>query len=155
MKKLLVLNWILLAVTPVMASNADNFRDHDPLGWMMAVISMSVVFCALLVLFLCFKYGYDGIVALCLKLKKLFHRQKQMEAITDKRSKRQAAIKVTDAKTGNDVSDDEVAAAIGIALFLHADGMHDAESDVLTLSPMCSSWTGAGQNQKKSPMRKF
>ena len=140
-------------LSPAMASNADNFKQHDPFGWMMAVLSMGVVFMALLILFLCFKYGYTGIAALALRIKKLFHRQKQLETITEKRSKRDSAMKVTDA-VGKEVNDDELA-AIGVALFLHEDGMHDAESDVLTLAPSASSWTGAGQNQKKYPLRKF
>ncbi len=146
---------LLLTMVPAMASNAANFEAHDPIGWMMAIISMGVVFSALFILFICFKYGYDGIVALCLKVKKLFHRQKQLEAITDKRNKRQTEIKVKDAATGDEVNDDELAAAIGVALFLHADGMHDAESDVLTIAPAVSGWMGAGQNQKKSPVRRF
>lgn len=154
-KYLTIISLLAGAVTPVLASNAENFREHDPFGWMMAVISMGVVFCALLILFLCFKYGYDGIVALCLKLKKLFHHQKQLETIKENRSKRQADVKVTDAATGKAVDDAEIAAAIGVALFLHADGMHDAESDVLTLGATASAWTGAGQNQKRHPLRKF
>ncbi len=137
-----------------MTDSSSRFEAHDPIGWIMAILSMGVVFVALLVLFLCFKYGYTGITALALRLKKLFHRQKQLETITEKRSKRDKEMKVTDAN-GAEVNDDELAAAIGVALFLHADGMHDAESDVLTLAPAASAWTGAGQNQKKSPIRKF
>lgn len=156
MKKVYLLGVsLVLAVTPVWASgNADRFGEQDPIGWMMAIISMGVVFCALLVLFLCFKYGYTGIAALALRVKKMFHRQQQLEIITEKRSKRDKEMKVKDA-VGKEVDDDELAAAIGVALFLHEDGMHDAESDVLTLAPAASAWTGAGQNQKKSPVRKF
>lgn len=148
-----MISMMLLTVASAMASNADNMQEQDPFGWKMAILSMGVVFVALLILFICFKYGYTAVVALCLRLKKLFHRQKQYEAITEQRSKRE--IKVTDANTGETVNDDELAAAIGVALFLHADGMHDAESDVLTLMPGTSSWTGAGQNQKRYPVRKF
>ena len=148
---------LVSAVTPALASNADNFSAHDPIGWMMAVISMGVVFSALLILFLCFKYGYTGIAAIALRIKKLFHRQQQLEIITEKRSKRELkkVVKVSDAASGEVVADDELAAAIGVALFLHEDGMHDAESDVLTLANTTSAWTGAGQNQKHSPVRRF
>lgn len=146
---------LLAADKMPMTESSTRFEAHDPIGWIMAIISMGVVFIALLVLFLCFKYGYTGIAACALRIKKLFHRQKQLETITEKRSKRSKEMKVTDAETGAAVNDDELAAAIGVALFLHADGMHDAESDVLTLAPSTSGWTGAGQNQKKSPLRKF
>ena len=144
------------AVTSALANNADNFLAHDPMGWMMAVISMSVVFVALLVLFLCFKYVYTGVAYCIVRITKLFHRKKQYEAISEKRSNRDVSAKMTvkDA-AGAVVNDEELAAAIGVALFLHEDGMHDAESDVLTLMPAASAWTGAGQNLKKSPIRKF
>ena len=141
------------AVMTASASNAENFRDHDPYGWIMAIISMSVVFVALLVLFLCFKYVYTGVAYCVVSVTKLFHRKKQYEAINEKRSSRDMTIK--NAATGEVVDNDELAAAIGVALFLHEDGMHDAESDVLTLTSTASAWTGAGQNQKKSPNRHF
>jgi len=147
-------NSVLAADKLPLTDSSSRFEAHDPIGWIMAVLSMGVVFVALLILFLCFKYGYTGIAALALRIKKLFHRQKQLETITEKRSKRDREMKVTDA-SGAEVNDDELAAAIGVALFLHADGMHDAESDVLTLMPSNSAWTGAGQNQKKSPTRRF
>ncbi|MCR5361015.1 MAG: OadG family protein [Bacteroidales bacterium] len=154
MKKITLSAMLLVsAVTPALASNAENFSAHDPIGWMMAVISMGVVFVALLILFLCFKYGYTGIAAIALRIKKLFHRQQQLEIITEKRSKR--VVKVADAASGEVVADEELAAAIGVALFLHEDGMHDAESDVLTLADTTSAWRGAGQNQKHSPVRRF
>ena len=154
MKKLIIAMSLLGGVaTAASASNADNFQAHDPFGWMMAVISMGVVFVALLVLFLCFKYVYTGVAYCLLSVAKLFHRKKQYEAISEKRSSRDMTIR--NAETGAEVNDEELAAAIGVALFLHADGMHDAESDVLTLTPAASAWTGAGQNQKKSPLRKF
>ena len=136
MKKFVIIMSLLgSAVSPALANNADNFQAHDPIGWMMAVISMGVVFVALL---------------------KLFHRKKQYEAISEKRSSRGGSTKMTvkDA-AGAVVNDEDLAAAIGVALFLHEDGMHDAESDVLTLMPTASAWTGAGQNLKKSPIRKF
>ena len=163
MKKIFYIGGLLAAVaTPALAAaskplteSSARFQEHDPLGWMMAIISMGVVFVALLILFLCFKYGYTGIAAVALRIKKLFHRQKQLETLTEKRSKRDKAMKVTEAATGKEVDDAELAAAIGVALFLHADGMHDAESDVLTLAPATSAWTGAGQNQKRYPDRHF
>lgn len=142
---------LLTAVSPALANNADRFLVQDPIGWMMAIIAMGVVFSALVILFLCFKYLYPGLAWCGLQLMKGFHRKKQLEQITDRR----AQMKVTEKATGNAVNDEELAAAIGMALFLHEDGMHDQESGVLTLTPSVSSWTGAGNNQKRSPLRKF
>lgn len=155
MKRIYSLGVVLLCtITPVLASNADNFRQHDPFGWMMSVIAMGVVFSALLILFICFKYGYSGIAAIGLMIMKGMHRKQRYEIISDKR--KDAQLKIKETATGKEVNDEELAAAIGMALFLHEDGMHDVESGVLTLNaPQPGAWTGVGANQKQMPMRKF
>lgn len=149
MKKISIIATLLAsAATPALANNADRFLEHDPIGWMMAVISMMVVFSALLILFICFKYGYVGITKFVHLL--FINRYKK-----EKAEKKAANITVKDAKTGEKVDDTELAAAIAIALFMHEDGMHDSESDVLTFAPSNSSWTGVGQNQKPLPKFKY
>lgn len=154
MKKLIISATLLASSAPaLLAGNADNFAQNDPIGWMMAIISMSVVFSALVILFLCFKYLYPFFVWLGMQVKKSVHRKKQYEQITDRRASKQN--KVIEKATGNEVNDEEVIAAIGVALFLHEDGMHDQESGVLTLGPTTSAWTGAGCNHKHSPLRKY
>lgn len=156
MKKLIISTTLLAGSAPaLLASNADNFAQNDPIGWMMAVISMAVVFSALIILFLSFKYLYPFFAWCGLQLMKSVHRKKQYEQITDRRASQQKQMKVTDKATGAEVNDEELAAAIGVALFLHEDGMHDQESGVLTLAQTASTWTGAGCNQKRSPLRKF
>lgn len=161
MKKLLIITSLLAgSATPMLASNADNFKEHDPLGWMMAVISMCVVFSALVVLFICFKYLYPFMVWAGLQAQKALHHEKQFQQRKDRKlsdlesrdAKRSMVVKD---QNGNPIDDKELAAAISVALFLHEDGMHDQESGVLTLTQTQSAWTGAGQNQKKSPVRKF
>lgn len=153
MKKLITATTLLVSAAPaLLANNAENFAQNDPVGWMMAVISMAVVFSALVILFLSFKYLYPLCAWVGLKFVKSIHRKKQYEQITDRRAQK---MKVVDKSTGAEVNDAELAAAIGTALFLHEDGMHDQESGVLTLIPSSSAWTGAGQNQKRSPLRKF
>ncbi len=155
MKKTTILAAILASpATAVLANSADDFAKNDPLGWIMAVISMAVVFSALLILFLCFKYIYPLFAWCGLKFKKSVHRKKQYEQITDRRAQRR--ITVTNTGTGEPATDDEaLAAAIAISLFLHEDGMHDQESNILTLAPGESAWTGPGNNLKRSPMRRF
>lgn len=120
----------------------------------MSLISMLVVFSALLILFICFKYGYVGTA-------KFFHfilinRFKEIKAKrAAAKAKSEHKITVKDAETGAVVDDAELAAAIGLALFLNEDGMHDSESDVLTLTPGNSAWNGVGQNQKPLPRRSW
>lgn len=154
MKHFITTTLLMLGViSPAMASNADRFGEQDPIGWMMAVIAMGVVFVALVILFFCFKYLYPALAWCGLQLMKGIHRKKQYEQITDRRAN--ASIQVTDSATGKAINNEELAAAIGMALFLHEDGMHDQESGVLTLAPSSSAWTGAGNNHKGSPLRKF
>lgn len=150
MKRLtLTIAMLLGASAPVLASNADSFKEHDPFGWMMAVTSMMVVFFALLILFICFKYGY---VATSKFVHMLFiNSYKQAKASKAKNN----SMKVTDAQTGAAADDDELIAAIGMALFLNEDGMHDKESDILTFNDSVSGWTGVGQNQKPMPRRRW
>ena len=146
MKKLTIITAMLVSAgVPTLASNADRFLKHDPIGWMMSITSMLVVFGALFILFICFKYGYVGTSKFVHLL--FINRYKQEKA--DKKKN----ITVKDAKTGDVVDDDELAAAIGMAIFLNEDGMHDKESDVLTLAPGNSGWTGVGHNQKPMPRR--
>ena len=155
MKKLIISATLLASsAQALLAGNADNFAQNDPIGWMMAIIAMAVVFSALVILFLSFKYLYPFFAWCGLKIKKSIHRKKQYEQITDRRQAQQQ-MKVTDKASGKTVDNEELAAAIGVALFMHEDGMHDQESGVLTLAASASSWTGAGQNQKRSPLRKF
>ena len=155
MKKVIILGGFLFtAVTPALANNADRFGEQDPIGWMMAIISMGVVFSALVVLFLSFKYLYPLLAWCGLQIMKMFHRKKQIEQVNDRRA--QASKAREEAKKGAaSQNEEELAALIAVGLFLHEDGMHDQESGVLTLAPSASPWTGAGNNQKKSPLRKF
>lgn len=152
MKKISVIIAMLASVaSPAFASNADRFLEHDPIGWMMALISMMVVFSALLILFICFKFGY---VATAKFLHLIFiNRYKEIKAKRAAAKEKDKKMTIKDAETGAVVDDSELAAAIGMALFLNEDGMHDKESDVLTLAPNNSCWTGVGQNQKPLPRR--
>jgi len=153
MRKVIILGGVLsTAFTPALASNADRFGVQDPIGWMMAVISMGVVFVALLILFLSFKYLYPTLAWCGLQIKKAFHRKKQIEQVNDRRAQASKARKEAKESISNE---EELAAIIAVGLFLNEDGMHDQESGVLTLAPSPSNWTGAGNNQKRSPLRKF
>ena len=152
MKKIIILGGFLFAaVTPALANNADRFGEQDPFGWMMAIISMGVVFCALLVLFLSFKYLYPTLTWCGLQIKKAFHRKKQIEQVNDRRAQASKARQEAKDSISNE---EELAAIIAVGLFLNEDGMHDQESGVLTLAPSTSAWTGAGNNHKRSPLRK-
>jgi Na+-transporting methylmalonyl-CoA/oxaloacetate decarboxylase gamma subunit len=132
-------------VDSVASDKIQKFQEQDPFGVSMAIIAMGVVFCALLILFLCFKWSGKVLnkgVRSSLGLKKT----QTVKTVQVQR--------VVDTVTGQPAAD-EVAAAIGVALFLHADGMHDHESEELTLVSAPSAWTGSGANHKQNPLRKF
>lgn len=152
MKKVIILgSFLIAAFTPAFANNADRFGEQDPIGWMMAIISMGVVFVALVILFLSFKYLYPLLAWCGLQIMKMFHRKKQIEQVNDRRAQ---ANKARQEAKDSIESEEELAAIIAVGLFLNEDGMHDQESGVLTLAPSVSAWTGAGNNHKRSPLRK-
>lgn len=94
--------------------NIEAFHQRDPHGVIIALIAMSIVFSALLILYLCFKiFGK-------------FFTRKQENAIDTETTESPA----TAAPAAN--ADDAVIAAIGMALFQHLNA-HDTESGIITI----------------------
>lgn len=132
------------AVTPGkfnMADENDNieaFHVRDPHGFIIALLAMSVVFSALLILFLCFKlFG------------KFFGRKQETE---------NAAVAIDDEPkalaAGN--GDDEAIAAIGMALFQHLNA-HDQESGIITIDhshASNSAWSSKLSAMGRMPIHK-
>ena len=118
--------------------NIEAFHIKDPHGYWIALLAMSVVFCALALLYLCFKlFG------------KFASRNLGEE-------KEQVAAPVTAAAavpaTGD--ADGETMAAICFALYQHLNA-HDTESGVLTLSPRDgSSWSAKPGLMRELPVIK-
>lgn len=107
------------AITPGKFNKADEndnieaFHQRDPFGFIIALMAMSVVFSALLILYLCFKlFG------------KFFNRNKDGETVDDKAT----VAPVAHVTSGND----EAIAAIGMALYQHLNA-HDNESGIITI----------------------
>jgi Na+-transporting methylmalonyl-CoA/oxaloacetate decarboxylase gamma subunit len=108
----------------------------------MAIIAMGVVFVALLILFLCFKWS--GKV-----LNKGIRSSVGLKKAGETAAPAPGKAAIVNSATGKP-ADTEVAAAIGIALFLNEDGMHDHESEVLTLAPTTQAWSGCGKTLTES-----
>lgn len=120
-----------LPVTTPMATNNtlekkprdEHFREADPSGVVMAITAMSVVFTALIMLYLIFKLS--GAVF------------KKMAAMRETKAKNAAApetvapIKV---KAKDGVIPGEELAAIAMALFQYSEDLHDIENTVLTIN---------------------
>jgi Na+-transporting methylmalonyl-CoA/oxaloacetate decarboxylase gamma subunit len=152
-KSILTILALGLNAASLLASNADNFREHDQYGLMMTVIAMGVVFIALAILFFCFKWLDKIVNAIWYNL--ITKPIKALRSSVGKKGEKTEGLSVKEAATGVPADDDEVIAAIGIALFLHEGGSHDNESDVLTLGSVTSGWTGVGNNQMRKPNRKW
>lgn len=102
----------------------ELMQEMDPLGIGMAIIGMSVVFLALIILYV-----------FLLNLARFLYRDKK-----DKNKPEEAA----EPKQKKQPVEAEVHAAIGMALYLHMNQLHDQEERVLTInrmSKMYSPWS--------------
>ncbi len=120
---------------------SEVFRSQDPNGFAMAITAMSVVFSALLSLFLIFK---------CLGL--------VMQRGTVKKEEKVKAVAPAAAKIN--ASDDlqgETIAAIAVALKLYEEDLHDIESNVVTINKVArtySPWSSKIYSMRQLPNRR-
>ena len=124
-------------------SRAELFRELDPVGIVMAITAMSVVFCALILLYLVFKRV--GIV------------MKNRAARKENEAKGVTASVVETKKTMTEGPSGEMIAAIGIALRKYEDDLHDLESTVLTINRVAraySPWSSKIYGLMQMPQRK-
>lgn len=122
------MNFLLAQATPAVLDsvskakihqNADKFSQIDPWGIGMTFIGMSVVFLSLLLLYLLF-YNITKI------LNQKFLAKKKEE-------KKEVAVSYN--------TQDEIIAAIGLALHLHFSELHDKESAVLTINKVARTYS--------------
>jgi Na+-transporting methylmalonyl-CoA/oxaloacetate decarboxylase gamma subunit len=99
--------------------NADKFSQIDPWGIGMTFIGLSVVFLSLLLLYLLF-YNITKI------LNQKFLSKKKEE-------KKEVVVSYN--------TQDEIIAAIGLALHLHFSELHDKESAVLTINKVARTYS--------------
>lgn len=92
----------------------DNFKKNDSWGVGMTITAMTVVFCGLILLYLCFK------------------QTGKLSIAVSKRNAQKAAQATSEITATGPVSG-EVLAAIGVALYELSDDNHDIESTVLTI----------------------
>jgi len=125
-------------------SKQDKLKQDDPYGIGMALISMAVVFTALIMIYIMLKiFNYVT------------------RRATQKSKAQEVPAKA--AAVGNKKDDDdvdavnaEVVAAIGVALHLHFGSMHDEESEIITInmpSKHYSPWAQKELTMKRTPRR--
>lgn len=128
--------------TQVKISKQDKLKRDDPYGIGMALISMAVVFTALIMIYIMLKiFNYVS--------RKSTQKSKAQENPV-------AAAQDADSKENPSANAEEIA-AIGTALHLHFGSMHDEESEIITInmpSAHYSPWAQKGLSMKKNPKLK-
>lgn len=124
-------------------SKQDKLKRDDPYGIGMALISMAVVFTALIMIYIMLKiFNY------------VTRRSTQKSKAQEKASSPAAAMASKPGEEKDDAVDGPTCAAIGVALHLHFNSMHDEESEVITInmpSKHYSPWAQKELTMKKNP----
>ena len=119
--------------------NIEAFHIKDPHGYWIALLAMSVVFCALAMLYICFK---------------LFGKFASRNLSDDKEQVAAAPVAAAAVPASSGDVDGEKMAAICFALYQHLNA-HDNESGVLTLTPRDgSSWSAKPGLMRELPVIK-
>lgn len=129
-----------VAEIPVARKVAEDFVEFDPYGFAMAIIAMTVVFSALIVLYLTFRY-----------IAKFY------SSAIKFRLKKGMAEKIGDRKDRDEISG-EVVAAISAAINIYRAQLHDMESFRLTIqrvSKAYSPWSSKLYGLRQTPNRIF
>lgn len=143
--------WAMLERTSASTNNAmvdktakpNRMKEMDPYGWMLALLAMSVVFIALIILYVIFK-----------QIGKIYIKkdEKAKAAVSAPATPAPAA----PASTGRKGANDEINAAIIAALEMWMDSnqLHDEESGVLTITPGRTGWSDKHEMLMKMPLMK-
>lgn len=145
------LSWGNLPATTPGATNEVNeivprsevFREHDPHGFTMAITAMTVVFSALLLLFLLFKAVGNILM--------------RMDANKSAKAAGTAPVRQTAAQLHKDAISGEVIAAIATTIRLFEEDLHDKESEVITINRVArtySPWSSKIYGINNQPVRR-
>ena len=136
----------------LLTAGGDRMAQTDPHGWTLTLISVSVVFAALIVLY--FIYNFSG---------KLFSGELKAAAKKAKRALPKARSVILSESEGSEVAaaialaldmeqDGDVYAAIATAVHLYMnDAVHDVESGIITIRRTDSAWNNKALNFRKLP----
>jgi Na+-transporting methylmalonyl-CoA/oxaloacetate decarboxylase gamma subunit len=131
--------FLLLQSQPVAGvthKTAEEFGKMDPYGVVMMVVALTVVFSALLLLYLTFKY-VSKLYSLDIK----------------KRFRRRNPEKVTGEEEAEEASG-EINAAIALALHMYQSQLHDMEDAVITIQKVAktySPWSSKIYGLRRNP----
>jgi len=137
--------WTVLSKTTPMATNfttesispGQRFAASDPIGIGMALVAMSVVFIALILLY-------------------LFFRQFGLQSVKGQKKKVEAKAALEGKTVIHEEITGEVFAAISAALYLHENEQHDYESAILTINRAAknySPWSSKIYGLRQTPQK--
>jgi Na+-transporting methylmalonyl-CoA/oxaloacetate decarboxylase gamma subunit len=133
-------------VTSTKVSKQERLKRDDPYGIGLAIISMSVVFTALILIFAMLKlFGWSS---------------KKLAQKNAKKTETPTVANVADVNENKEEDEQltgEEAAAIATALHLHFNSMHDEESEVITInmpSKHYSPWAQKELTMKRTPIKR-
>lgn len=124
----------------ILATGSERMAQADPHGWTLTLISVSVVFLSLIVLY--FLYNLSGNI-----FSGKFKRKARPGGTAADADVAAAIALALDAELGGD---DAVAAAVALHLYL-SDSVHDVEPNVITIRRTQSAWKAKERNFRKSP----
>lgn len=136
----------------LITEGARRMMETDPHGWTLTLIAVTVVFSALLILFLAF--------SLVGKISQRIEARQQVPPRAKR--KRRAKGKNPDAETAAAIAmaleaeagDANVPAAIATALCMHlSGGIHDSEPYIITIRRTPSAWDSPSLRFRKNPAR--
>jgi len=131
---------------PVLTAGGDRMAQTDPHGWTLTLISVSVVFAALIVLY--FIYSFTG---------KVFSGELKAAARKAKRavtpgSDREAEVAAAIALALDMEQDGDTYAALAAAVHLYlSDAVHDMEPGIVTIVRKDSAWNNKALHFRKLP----
>ncbi len=128
----------------LLTAGADKMAQTDPHGWTLTLISVCVVFCALLIL-----YGVYSLSGDIFSGK--FKRKSSPKAASGDEQAIAAAIAL--ALSAEGTSDEEIAALAALSLYL-GDSVHDVEPGFITIRKNpASAWGNPQFNFRKYPRK--
>lgn len=133
----------------ILTAGADRMAQVDPHGWTLTLISVCVVFIALVILYFIYTLSgnfFSGKIRFGRKKK-----EKAAEGNADEAAVAAAIALALDSETGKG----DEAAAIALALHLHLNGgVHDFEPGIITIRrDKTSGWDSKQRNFRKSTQK--
>lgn len=135
-----------------MTEGARAVAESDPHGWTLTLISISVVFCSLVILY-CI-YAISGGIASgqfkeAIEARRQRRSARKGSAAPDAETAAAIALALDDALSGDDAA---TAAALALALYLETEGgIHDVEPGFLTFRNTPGPWADKSLTFRKNP----